>query len=219
MINLRIEAAQESLTAAESAHAEAMALVADTANRMSEVENAIRTGDARLGQADLIESDSAHRAAVLIEQGKAVAAGRARDELANLRSQELRDQIEDGALGLRPDNLDGAKMEFYDSVRAAAAKLNQAVKAHNQGFSTAHNRLPHTDHWDENARTGNRGSILRFGKGHYDFELNFMRRNGAGRTVVTTQHPGVSGLERYARHAIFEAIHGTKLDSTPDWAV
>lgn len=219
MTNSNIEAALENFAAAESAHAEALAQVTSTASRVAEVENAIRTGDARLGQADLIESDTAHRAAVLIEQGRAAAAERARDEVANLRSQELRDQIEDGTLGLNPDNLDGAKNEFYDSVRTAAAKLNQAVKAHNQGFSTAHNRLSDTDHWDENTRTGNRGSILRYGKGRYDFELNFLRTDGAGRTVVTAQHPGVSGLERYARLAIFEAVNGTKLDSTPEWAV
>jgi len=219
MTNIRIEAAQEILAAAEASHVEAMALVAETANRIAEVENAIRTGDARLGQADLIESDTAHRAAVLAEQGKAAAAERARDQVASLRSQELRDQIENGTLGLHPDNLDGAKNDFYASVRAAAEKLNQAVMAHNQGFLTAYGRLPDTDHWDDDARSGNRGSILRYGKGRNDFELNFMRRDGAGRTVVTAQHPGVSGLERYARLAIFEAINGMKLDSTPAWAV
>ncbi|MFF2344245.1 hypothetical protein [Pseudarthrobacter sp. NPDC058119] len=218
MTNSNIEAALEKLATAEAAHAEAIALVTDTANQKAEVENAIRTGDARLGQADLIDSDTSHRAAVLVEQGKAAAAERARDEVANLRSQELRNQIEDGALGLHPDNLDGAKKEFYESVKAAAAKLNQAVKTHNQGILTAYNRLPETDHWDDNARTGNRGSILRYSKGHYAFELSFMRKDGAGRGVVTAQHPGASGLERYAQFAIFEAIHGRKLDSTPEWA-
>lgn len=218
MTNIKIEAAQKSLAAAKAAHAEAIALVTETANRKAEVENAIRTGDARLGQADLIDSDTAHRTAVLVEQGKAASVRRARDEVANLQSQKLRDQIEDGTLGMHPDNLVGAKREFYESVKAAAAQLNLAVKAHNQGLLTAYNRLPHTDHWDDNARTGNRGSILRYGKGNSDFELSFMRKNGAGRTVVTAQHPGVSGLERYAQFAIFEAVHGIKIDGAPEWA-
>lgn len=111
--------------------------------------------------------------------------------------QELRDQIEDGTLGLHPDNLDGAKKEFYDFVRSASAKLNQAIKAHNKGFrrpttvcltSIVGMTLPAPE---------NRGRPS--GTARAATNLNFMRKNCAGRTVVTAQHLGVSGLERCAR--------------------
>lgn len=140
MITVTTTTAAQALAQLEAEHAaagvhasKAQAAAYAAGAALAEVEQAIRTGDNRLGQSDLLERDTAKRTAALVAEGALATYNRLSAELPAARTAVLLAELEDDSpltrMAEADATLQAAIVAALEEWRAVAAENYRVVNA------------------------------------------------------------------------------------------
>lgn len=231
----QITEATAELAAAKKDHSPAAQALSAAAARVQEVKDAISSGDARLGLTDLTDADTAHRGAVLVEQGLSKRITDLEKDIALKRGQQLAAEINNSTAGVFTDDGAAIWFKFYNTVRVAISELIDAANKHEAARSAIVNeRLGQTDYqhtvstqsrtsdgfYTTKAPAGKPWSWIKYEEDRYGNPVIKARREGhpiewaeVGKLNITE-----ASIERNVWHALFHARNGQPLNSAPTWA-